>query len=148
MNQWLTISGDSQLSMTLVSTYRKLLLDEIQKSTHCVKSFDPDTQTLTVFCWHVSLLCITPSSSSLLKSNIQLHRPTHEQPEACIVPSVLHKYHQNHQFLGLCCSCLLLVLQSEGLDFIEAAIYVPSSGPCAGECIAQCVRSQCDYLGP
>ena len=127
--------------MTLVPTYRELLLDEIQKLTHCIKSFDPDTQTLIVFCWHASLLRVTPSSSSLLESDIQLHRPTHEQPEAHVMPSVLHEYRQNHQFLGPCCLCPLLALQSEGLEFVEAAIYVPSCGPYAGECIAQCARS-------
>lgn len=81
----------------------------------------------------------------ILCSEAQLHRPIHEQ--ARIVPSALREYRQNYQFLGPCCLCPLLKQFSEGLDFVEAAIYAPLSGAYAEEYIAECARSRCGYLG-
>lgn len=52
-HQRLTISEDSILPSMTIPTNRELFLDEIRKSTDCIKSFDPGAQALTVFCWHV-----------------------------------------------------------------------------------------------
>jgi hypothetical protein len=60
-------------------------------------------------------------------------------------PSALREYRKTHRFLGPNCLCPLL---EEGEpDFVESAIYMPTSGPWAGFYVASCARERCAYLG-
>jgi hypothetical protein len=47
--------------------------------------------------------------------------------------------------LGPCCLCPLI--NPTGPDFVEAAIYLATSGTYAGEYVASCATDNCGYLG-
>lgn len=47
--------------------------------------------------------------------------------------------------LGPCCLCPLI--NPTGPDFVEAAIYVATSGTYAGEYVTSCAKDACGYLG-
>jgi len=61
-----TMPGSQEpLSITL-PTYHQLLLRQVREATHCVKSFDPATRTLTIFYW--SPVLFDPSNVALTKN--------------------------------------------------------------------------------
>jgi hypothetical protein len=47
--------------------------------------------------------------------------------------------------LGPCCLCPLV--DQNGPDFVEAAIYVVSTGALSGEYVASCALEKCGYFG-
>jgi hypothetical protein len=47
--------------------------------------------------------------------------------------------------LGPCCLCPLV--DQNGPDFVEAAIYVVSTGALSGEYVTSCALERCDYFG-
>jgi hypothetical protein len=60
-------------------------------------------------------------------------------------PSDLRAYQMAYQMLGPCCLCPFINVM--GPDFVEAAIYMVSVGPHAGQYIASCARDLCGYFG-
>jgi hypothetical protein len=66
-----------------------------------------------------------------------------------VAPDALRSYRETHKFLGPGCLCPLLGTE-RGIErgrFVEAAIHIPVSGHYAGEYVAECVGSQCGYMG-
>jgi hypothetical protein len=74
-----------------------------------------------------------------------VYRPVQDRRR--VAPDAFRKYRETHKFLGPCCLCPLLAPLSEEPSFIEAAIYIPLFGRCAGEYVAACAKSQCGYVG-
>lgn len=60
-------------------------------------------------------------------------------------PSEIRNIRTLYQVLGPCCNCPLKDEQAP--DFVEAAVYMPSSGPYAGQYVAACAKDNCGYLG-
>ncbi|KAF8233241.1 hypothetical protein L208DRAFT_1267589 [Tricholoma matsutake] len=116
------------LTSTTIPIYHEILLFELQKSTHCVKTFDPTGLSLTnIDLDHVPPLIVCTG--------------------LWISPDMLHNYHESHQFLGPCCLCLLFAPVRKEPTFTEAAIYIPVTGCYQGEYVAECAKSWCSYLG-
>lgn len=65
--------------------------------------------------------------------------------EARIHPSELRTYRLSHRMLGPCCLCPLV--DQNGPDFVESAMYVVSTGALSGEYVASCALRNCDYFG-
>ena len=78
----------------------------------------------------------------ILINNIFLRPST---KEARVHPSELRNHRLSHRVLGPCCLCPLA--DQYAPDFMEAAIYVVSTGTLSGEYVASCARSKCDYFG-
>ena len=57
----------------------------------------------------------------------------------------MRQYWFTNDMLGPCCLCSLI--NPMGLDFVEAAIYLATSGAYAGEYVASCATDNCGYLG-
>lgn len=78
-----------------------------------------------------------------------VRRPSKEDSvdelRARITPSDLREYRISHRMLGPCCLCPMIDINQP--DFVEAAMYMPSTGPFAGQYIATCARDQCGYFG-
>lgn len=47
--------------------------------------------------------------------------------------------------LGPCCLCPLI--DENGSDYVEAAMYMATIGPYAGQCVISCANDICEYLG-
>jgi len=62
-----------------------------------------------------------------------------------IHPSDMHTYRELHQMLGPCCLCPMV--EENGPDFMEAAIYKPVTGLFAGDYVTSCARDRCGYFG-
>ena len=71
------------------------------------------------------------------------HRPTHTPMR--IAPDAMRQYRSTNDMLGPCCLCPLI--NPMGPDFVEATIYLATSGVYAGEYIASCTTDGCGYLG-
>jgi hypothetical protein len=69
-------------------------------------------------------------------------RPIHN--EVRVQPSDLRYHRLSHQMLGPCCLCPLA--DSARPDFVEAAMYMASVGPYAGQYVASCAQDQCGYF--
>jgi hypothetical protein len=63
-----------------------------------------------------------------------------------VVPSSLQEYRTAHQFIGPCCLCPLFEPEGRAI-FTEAAIFIATFGPFAGEYVAKCAKGDCGYLG-
>jgi hypothetical protein len=68
-----------------------------------------------------------------------------DEPRGRITPSDLREHRVSHQMLGPCCLCPMIDLNQP--DFVEAAMYMPVTGPFAGQYIATCARDKCGYFG-
>ena len=73
----------------------------------------------------------------------RIHRPCLDGSR--VVLSELQNYCTSHRMLGPCCLCPMIDVDQP--DFVEAAMYMPSSGPFAGQYIAMCARDRCEYFG-
>jgi hypothetical protein len=71
-----------------------------------------------------------------------LHRPIDTEGRL-ITPSDLRDHRRSHQFLGPCCMCPLTTGQPA---FVEAAIYMATSGRAIGEYIVECAMGKCGYI--
>jgi hypothetical protein len=65
------------------------------------------------------------------------HKPS--TVDGRVTPSALRKYRQSHRFLGPCCFCPLFNQDSRGA-FVEAAMFIETSGPFCGEYVAKCAK--------
>ena len=70
-------------------------------------------------------------------------RPTHTPMR--IAPDAMRQYRSTNDMLGPCCLCLLI--NPMGPDFVEATIYLATSGAYAGEYVASCATDNCGSLG-
>ena len=57
----------------------------------------------------------------------------------------MRQYWTTNNMLGPCCLCPLI--NSKGPNFVEAVIYLATSGTYAGEYVASCAVDNCGYLG-
>jgi hypothetical protein len=64
-----------------------------------------------------------------------------------VSPDEWRVYRENHEFLNPCCLCPLFEPQGKDSLYTEAAIYLPLSGQCQGEWVAECAKGRCGYLG-
>ena len=71
------------------------------------------------------------------------HRPTRRPVR--ITPDAMRQYRSTNDMLGLCCLCPLI--NPTGPDFVEAAIYLATSGTYVGQYVASCAKDNCGYLG-
>jgi hypothetical protein len=62
-----------------------------------------------------------------------------------VTPSELRAHRLSHQFLGPCCLCPSR--PEEQRAFMEAAIFVVTSGRVSGEYVAGCAQGNCGYFG-
>jgi hypothetical protein len=60
-------------------------------------------------------------------------------------PSEIQEYRQTHDMLGPGCLCPMV--NQDGPEFVEAAIYMVRTGHLAGQYVASCALDQCGYLG-
>lgn len=126
------------LPATIETRRYQLFLKEVREATGCIKSLDPKTRTLTILPWLVT-------SNNLCFQYLHISRRPVRDTER-VVPSELEEHRKSHQFLGPCCLCPLFEPQGRPI-FTEAAIFIATSGPFAGEYIAKCAKGDCGYLG-
>jgi hypothetical protein len=65
--------------------------------------------------------------------------------KARIQPSAIHDHRMSHKMLGPGCLCPMM--DANGPGFVEAAIYVPTSGEHWGKYTAACAKDVCGYCG-
>lgn len=60
-------------------------------------------------------------------------------------PDLFRSLRETTVMLGPCCLCPLL--DESGPDYVEAAMYMATVGPYAGQYVIGCANDQCGYLG-
>ena len=81
-----------------------------------------------------------PLMKHLLTSN---SRPCDQQQR--VRPSSLRDHRQATIMLGPCCLCPMK--DASAPDFVEAAMYLATAGPFAGQYVIGCAQDKCGYLG-
>ena len=61
-------------------------------------------------------------------------------------PEAFRHYRRFRDFLGPCCLCPIFMRKGDE-KYIEAAVFVSTSGTYSGEYVAQCAKGECGYLG-
>ena len=78
-------------------------------------------------------------------SSHRIHRPVEGNKR--VLPRKLNEYRKSQHFLGPCCLCPLLAQFGEEKVYMEAIIDITLFGLFKGEYVAECAKSQCDYIG-
>ena len=60
-------------------------------------------------------------------------------------PDLFRSLRDTTRMLGPCCLCPLI--DENGPDYVEAAMYMATIGPYAGQCLISCANDACGYLG-
>ena len=134
----------TQPVFTAITTHHQVLLRQLRVSAKSrIKSLDLTSLQLLIHRWYALLSWYYHDTADFWHIHI-LSRPTNGEER--VTPSALREHRQTHQFLGLCCLCPLFAPNGQGV-YVEAAMYLATSGPFAGEYVAQCATGECGYLG-
>ena len=83
------------------------------------------------------------------KIDLHVRRPSKDvsgdELRGRITPSDLCEHRVTHRMLGPCCLCPMVDVNQP--DFVEAAMYMPATGPFAGQYISTCAQDKCGYFG-
>ena len=129
----------SNSSPIAIPSYRKVLLDQIEKSRE-ILTFDPSNFELKPFFWYDC--CIDHHACLKLKLE---GRPVDGNKR--VTPDRWLEYRAGHEFQGPHCLCPLLRTTDEEPPFTEAVILLKDLGDHFGEYIAECPNGRCEYFG-
>jgi hypothetical protein len=131
------------MTTSIVTSVRSKVYAARAKSTdHTVLEYSRDADQLREWKW--CAMITTFIGELLMVINITSYRPSSMEARA-IHPSDLRSHRLSHRMLGPCCLCPLV--DQNGPDFVEAAIYIPSTGALSGEYVASCALRKCSYFG-
>jgi hypothetical protein len=130
----------SNSSPITIPSYRKVLLDEIEKSRE-ILTFNFSEFELKPFFWYGLLLY---SLSRRLKTKLE-GRPV--DGNIRVPPDRWPELRREQNFRGPNCLCPLLRMTNEEPPFTEAQIVLKESGDHIGEFIAECPNGRCEYFG-
>ena len=129
----------SNSSPIAIPLYRKVLLDQIEKSRE-ILTFDPSNFKLKPFFWYVCYI----DHQARLKLKLE-GRPVDGNKR--VTPDMWLEYRARHKFQGLHCLCPLLRTWNEDPPSTEAEILLKGSGDYIGQYIAECPNGRCEYFG-
>jgi hypothetical protein len=131
----------SNSSPISIPSYRKVLLDEIEKSRE-ILTFDFSEFELKPFFWYGFQCCIDYRAGVKLKLE---GRPV--DGGIRVPPDHWLDHRKKQKFRGPNCLCPLLRTTNEEPSLTEAQIMLKESGDHIGEYIAECPNGRCEYFG-
>jgi hypothetical protein len=131
----------SNSSPISIPSYRKVLLDEIEKSWE-ILTFDFSEFELKPFFWYALQCCIGYRTGLKLKLE---GRPV--DGGIRVPPDHWLDYRKKRKFRGPNCLCPLLRTADKEPSLTEAQIVLKESGDHIGEYIAECPNGRCEYFG-
>jgi hypothetical protein len=125
--------------MSILSDLRlTYYIEEIRNSDNAVLQYNRENDQLQIWAWWVIVICPAVEDSPFTVS-----RPATGNTR--VRPSELRDYRESHRLLGPCCLCPMI--DGNGPDYVESAIYEVSLGLFRGEYVASCARERCGYVG-